>query len=163
MFGKSSKHFFRVLITTVLIIFGSMLLGHIVVNEIIRDAYEKEFANIAAFSMFIVSFLVAMIAWQGWGVLRILFWVIGLLLTFGHSMMDPPTQGEMPPHSWRMITYAAITCASYGLLIGLLNKDVATWITAFDFLVAGGCWGVLLTILARFGLLPFVDRHEMSV
>ena len=161
MFGKSSKHFFKVLITTVLIIFGSMLLGDIVVHEIVKDAYQKEFTNIAAFSMFIVSFLVAMIAWQGLGVLRILFWVLGLLLTFGHSQMDPPTQIEMPPHSWRMITYAALTCAIYGLLIGFFNEDVKIWLTAFDFMIAGGCWGVFLVILARFGLLPFVDRQEM--
>lgn len=161
MFGKSSKHFFKVLTTTVLIMFGSMLLGDIVVNEIIKNAYEKEFTSITAFSMFMVSFLVAMIAWQGWGVIRILFWVIGLLLTFGHSMMDAPTQAEMPPHSWRMITYAALTCAIYGFLIGYFNEDVKLWMTVFDFMIAGGCWGVVLTILARFGLLPFVDRGEI--
>ena len=157
MFGKSSKHFFKLIITVIFIIFGSMLLGHIIVNEMIKDAYTKLHVNIAAISMFLVSFLVGMIAWQGLGVLRILMWVIVQILTLGNSKMDAPTQIQMPPDRWRLITYAALTCGVYGLLIGLFNPELKFWITILDFSIVGGCWGVFLSILGRFGFLPFVD------
>jgi hypothetical protein len=160
MFGDSSAHFFKLLIAVVFILFGSMILGHIVVHQIIDDAYTKLYTNVAAISMFIVSFLVGMIAWQGLGVIRILFWVIGQILTLGNSTMDAPTQAEMPPNSWKMMTYAVLTCGIYGFVIGYYNPELKLWLTVLDFSIVGGCWGVFLSALARFGLLPFIDKGQ---
>ena len=141
------------------ILFGGMFLGQMVVEEIVTNAPEQLYANTASISMLIVSFFVAIVAWQGLGVLSVLMWVLLKLITFRLGKAEAPTQKIMPPHAWKMIPYAALTCAIYGAVIGVANTEVPL-IVILDFGIAGAAWGVLLNILAKFRLLPYVDFRD---
>lgn len=157
---KATKRYFRALFTIMFILFGGMILGQMVVEEIVNNASEQLYTNITSISMLIVSFFVAVIAWQGLGVLSVIMWVLLKLITFRLGKAEPPTQKLMPPHAWKMIPYAALTCAIYGAVIGFANVEVPLFVTIIDFGIAGAGWGVLLNILAKFRFLPYVDFQE---
>ncbi len=156
---KATKRYFRVLFTIMFILFGGMFLGQMVVEEIVTNAFDQLYTNTASISMMIVSFFVAIVAWQGLGVLSVLMWVLLKLITFRLGKAEAPTQKIMPPHAWKMIPYAALTCAIYGAVIGVANTEVPL-IVILDFGIAGAAWGVLLNILAKFRLLPYVDFRD---
>ncbi len=157
-----TRKYFVLLFTFAFILFGSMLLSSWVVFEIIPNASEKLYTNYAAISMLLVSFLVAIVAWQGVRVLGVIFWLLSRLITFGMIESKPPTQPIRPPNAWKMIPYSMLVCAIYGAIIGIANSDVAILLTAVDFGVAGAFWGVLLNILAQFKLLPFAKVESLD-
>ncbi len=163
-FSEAAKRYFTVLFTVCFVVLGGIILGISVVQEIIPNADKQLHTDTASFSMFLVSFVIAMIGWQGIGVLNVLLWLLGRLITFGLSDSTPPTTRSIPPNAWKMIPYCAAVCGIYGFVIGVANADVKTLMTTFDFAIAGGAWGVFLNILARFRLLPFdenaVEEYE---
>ena len=159
IFGKSSRFFIRMLIIFTILTFGGMLLGVWVINEIIPNADAYEYANLAGASMFFFSFLVGIVVWQGTGIIPVLFWLLGKILTLGMSKLDPPTASEIPPGSWKLISSSIIVCALFGLLVILNNEGLPLGLTILDFSLAGLVWGILLNILANMGLLPYIDKY----
>lgn len=157
---KATKRYFRALFTIMFILFGGMLIGQMMVEEIVINASEQLYTNTASISMLIVSFFVAIVAWQGLGVLSVIMWILLKLITFRLGKAEPPTQKMMPPDAWKMIPYAALVCAIYGGIIGFANAEIPVLTTIFDFGIAGAAWGVLLNILAKFRFLPYVDFQE---
>lgn len=156
--GTSSKHFIRVLFVFSLILFGGIFLGVWVVYQIIPNAEEVPYAHLAGATMFLISFLCGMVAWQGIEILRVILWIVGKILTLGISKITPPSAIEKPPSIWKLITVSAIVCGLVGLLLGLNSADIKILSTTFDFFIAGACWGLLLFILGNMGWLPHVER-----
>jgi len=159
-FSDASKRYFTILFTMMFVGFGSIILSMMVVQEIVPNSGQQLYTRPASFSMFLVSFIISMIAWQGIGILNVLLWVIGKVITFGLDNSAPPTTRLLPPNAWKMIPYSMAICGIYGMVIGLANSEVETLITTFDFAIAGGAWGVFLNMLARFRLLP-IDENAI--
>lgn len=160
-FSETSKRYFTILFGMLFIGFVSLYAGMIVVDEIVPNASQQLYTTPTSLTMFLLSFLISMVAWQGIGILTVLIFVVINLLTFGLAKSSMSTTKQLPPSAWKMIPYSMVVCAIYGFAIGIANEEVKTLITTFDFAIAGGGWGVFLNFLARLRVLP-IDENAVQ-
>lgn len=157
---KGMRRYFMLLFILAGLILASMVLGQVIVYEIIPAADRYLHTHQTANLILLVSFLVSMTIWQGFGFLKVLAWLFTRLITMGMIQLDAPTQPNCPPASWQLIPICAIICALFGVWIGLANEGLSRMWLAIDFSIIGAVWGAFLNILAYFRLLPFAQQAQ---